>query len=216
MQFPKIKPAKKQPKQYADQNPIEAITGIGSGFLDSFKEDLGKKAVNEAWDQLLQTGQSEKQSHTSDKGDLTAGQDLDLAQIKREVHKITEQGQEFVREIVHAGKKANAENSAEIQIKIQEILIEIKQLAKSTKEVQAQVEVISVEQTTQNKGAYHVNFLEKMLGFLRDARMNVEDSLAWFKALRSKKAQRQYGVLAKKQGTSFTLSNERTAATQTG
>ncbi len=214
MQLPKIKTAKKQQKQYADQNPIEAITGIGAGFVDSFKDDLGKKAVNEAWDQLLQTEKSEKQS--SDKGDLTAGQELDLAQVKREVQRITEQGQDFVREIVHAGKKAGAEDSREIQVKIQEILIEIKQLAKSTKEVQAQAEVISVEQTTQNKGVYHVSFLEQMLGFLRDARMNVEDSLAWFKALRSKKAQRQYGVMAKKGGTSFTLSTERVVSTQTG
>ena len=216
MYLPKIKPAKKQPKQYANQNPIEAITSIGSGFVDSFKEELGKRSVNEAWDQLLQTGQSEKQSNASDNGDLSAGEELDLAQVKREVRKITEQGQDFVREIVHAGKNAGAENSREIQVKIQEILIEIKQLAKSTGEIQTQVEIISAEQTSQNAGVYHVNFLEKMLGFLRDARMNVDDSLAWFKALRSKKAQRQYGVLAKKHGASFMLSNERSAVTQTG
>lgn len=216
MLLPKIKTAKKQPKQYVDENPIEALRSIGAG-VKSTALDQGKEAVNDAWDQLLgidrdNSGQSQAQKG----GDLLAGEELDLAQIKREVHRITEQGQEFVREIVHAGKNASAENSGEIQVKIQEILIEIKQLAKSTKEVQAQVEVISVEQTTRNKGVYHVSFLEQMLGFLRDARMNVEDSLAWFKALRSKKSARQYGVLAKKQGTSFTLSNERTAATQTG
>jgi len=46
--------------------------------------------------------------------------------------------------------------------------------------------------------------------------MNVEDSLAWFQALRSKKASRQYGVLAKKHGASFMLSGERAPVTQTG
>lgn len=216
MLIPKIKTAKKQPKQFVDENPIEALRSIGAG-VKSTAFNQGREAVNDAWDQLLglerdNSGQSQAQKG----GDLSEGAELDLAQIKREVHKITEQGQEFVREIVHAGKNSGAENSREIQVKIQEILIEIKQLAKSTKEVQAQVEVISIEQTTQNKGAYHVSFLEQMLGFLRDARMNVEDSLAWFKALRSKKAARQYGVLAKKHGAQFMLSNERAAVTQTG
>lgn len=215
MLLPKIKTAKKQPKQYINEGPIESLLTIPTEVKDSVVNNLGKSFVTDAWDQMFGL-EPKKNGSQSKSGELTAGQELDLANVKKEIHKITEQGQDYVREIVHAGKNASAENSGEIQVKIQEILIEIKQLAKSTKEVQAQVEVISVEQTTRNKGVYHVSFLEQMLGFLRDARMNVEDSLAWFKALRSKKSARQYGVLAKKGGTSFTLSNERTAATQTG
>lgn len=214
MQLPKLTSGnKKKSKQYVDQNPIEAIRSIGSEIKNSVKEDLGKAAVNDAWQQLLGVEVQEKSSHA---GDLEAGHEINLSEAKHEVHQLSEMGHEYAQEIVHAGRRASAENSREVQVKIQEILIEIKQLANSTKDLQAQIEVISVEQTTSNAGTYHVNFLEQMVSFLRDLRMNVDDSLAWFSALRSKKAARQYGVLAKKHGASFTLSHERSAVTQTG
>jgi hypothetical protein len=214
MQFPKLNSgAKKKPAQYLDQNPIEALTTIGSDFIDSFKNDVGKASVKDAGEQILGTENPQKNSRG---GDLEPGHEISLEQAKHEIHQLTEMGHEFSQEIVHAGRKANAENSREVQIKIQEILVEIKQLANSTKDLQAQIEVISMEQTTSNADAYHVNFLEQMVRFLRDLRMDVDDSLAWFSALRSKKAARQYGTLAKKHGTSFTLSNERSAVTQTG
>lgn len=204
-----------KPKQHRNEGFIESLMGIGSTAFDSFKDDLIKPGATDIKTQIA-GGEVHPKNSSHESGDLSEGAELDLAQIKQEVHKITEQGQDYVREIIHAGKNMGAENSREIQVKIQEILIEIKQLAKSAKEVQAQVEIISIEQTTQDKGAYHVSFLEQMLSFLRDARLNVDDSLAWFKALRSKKAARQYGALAKKHGASFMLSNERSAVTQTG
>lgn len=214
MQLPKlISGNKKRAKQYADQNPIEAIRSIGSEIKDSVKQDLGKAVVNDAWQQLLGVEIQQRDSHG---GDLEAGHEVSFSEAKHEAHQLTEMGHEFAQEIIHSGRRASAENSREVQVKIQEILIEIKQLANSTKDLQAQIEVISVEQTTTGAGEYHVNFLENMLSWLRDARMNVEDSLAWFGALRSKKAARQYGTMAKKHGTSFTLSNERASATQTG
>lgn len=206
MQLPKLKSGKKEPKQYINQTPFESLMDIVTEAKKSTIDDLGRKSITDARDQMF----------GFNSGELSAGQELDLSNIKKEVRKVTEQGEDFIREIIHAGKKADSENSREIQVKVQEILIEIKQLAKSTKQVQAEVEVISSEQTTQNAGVYHVSFLEQMLSFLRDARSNVEDSLAWFKALRSKKAARQYGVLAKKHGAQFMLSSERAAVTQTG
>lgn len=215
MQLPKLKGGKKEPKQYIDQTPFESLMDIVTQTKKSAVNELGKKIITDSWNQMV-GAKREKQDQTRNGGDLSAGQELDLLSIKREVRKVTEQGEDYVREIVHAGKKAASEESREIQVKVQEILIEIRQLAKSAKEVQAQVEVISAEQTVSNAGVYHVNFLEKMLDFLRDARLNVEDSLAWFKALRSKKAARQYGVLAKKHGASFMLSQERASVTQTG
>lgn len=209
MQLLKSKSVKKELKQFISENPFESIGGIGKGVIGALKEDLVKKGVYEAKDEIAGL----KETHG---GDLSQGNELDLSEIKHAVHEITEMGHEYVREIVHAGRIANAENSQEIQVKMQEILIEIKQLANSSELLKKQVEVVTVEQATQKPGKYHVNFLEQMLSFIRDARMNVENSLAWFSALRSKKAARQYGAMTKKHGTGFTLSNERNAATQVG
>jgi hypothetical protein len=211
MQFLKSKNTKKEHKQYIDQNPLEVI---GQGLKTSFIDELAKASVNEAWDELLDINSNEDKAKSG--GDLSEGAELNLAQIKKEVREVTEEGRRFTSEIIHAGKRANAENSQEISVKIQEILIEIKQLSNSSSELKKEVEVISMEQVGENPGVYHVNFLEQMLGVIRDLRLSVEDSLAWFGALRSKKAARQYGVMAKKHGTSFTLSNERQVSTQVG
>lgn len=215
MNLPKIKSNKKERKQYVDQNPFELIAG---GIKTTVVDDLGKASVNDAWDQLLLNEDKNEQhkQHNPQGGDLSAGEQLDLAEIREKAHEITEQGREFVAEIVHAGKNADSETSQETKIKIQEILIEIKSLSNSSAQLQKQVEVVSMEQMGENPGIYHLNFLEQMLSFIHDLRLNVEDSLAWFGALNSKKAARQYGAMAKKHGTSFTLNNERQVATSVG
>lgn len=226
MQLLKSRSGKKQHKQYVNQNPIEAITSIATGIKDSAVEDLGKASVNDAWDQILrgEAGHKSHDSHDSHSnghqaashGDLSEGEAINFEELSEKAHEITEQGHEFIREIVHAGEKADAKNSQEIEIRMHEILIEIRKLSESSAQLQEKVEVITMEQTGEEVGVYHLNFLEQMLSFIHELRMNVDDSLAWFGALRSKKAARQYGTMAKKHGTSFTLSNERQVSTQVG
>ncbi len=215
MQLLKQKHDKKKSKQYIDQNPIEAITNIGSDIKQSFVDDLGKGVVTDLWDQFLGAGES--RANGSGDMEMIAGEEIDLESMRKKDKKAEAQpGIDYAREIIQAGKHAGVENTREMEVKIQEILIEIKQLANSSTELREKVEIISVEQIAEAPGAYHINFFEQILQWLRDARMNVEDSLAWFHALRSKKAAKQYGKLTKKHGTSFSLSNERTVSTQTG
>lgn len=206
----KLKSGKKEPKTYINQSPLESLLEIGKGVKKSMVDDLAKNGVYDAWDQILRP----TQEHGDKKGgELHPGQELDFSHAKEVVAEVTTMGHEFISEVVNAGRNANKELNHELQVKYNEILIELKALAQSSKELKA--EVITVEQTPE-VGAYHVNFLEQLLLKLREARENVDDGLAWFKALRSKKSARQYGAMAKSGGTSFTLSNERTAATQSG
>lgn len=212
----KPKNTKKQIKQYIDENPIEALKGIGGGVLKSIGRDVVQDSTYDAWDQFLNSS-PRTHSEYADGGEMMAGEEIDLEALKNLERAVrAEPGDDYHRRIVETGKRATAETSREIQVKIQEILIEIKQLANSSKQLKEKVEVIAVEQITEAPGVYHLNFVEQILEWIRDARMNVEDSLAWFKALRSKKAARQYGVLSKKHGASFMLSSERAAVTQTG
>jgi len=55
-----------------------------------------------------------------------------------------------------------------------------------------------------------------MLSMIQIARRKVEDSGAWLAVMHSKKKSREYGAMAKKHGTTFSLSNERVVATQVG
>lgn len=209
----KPKNNKKQPKQYIDENPIEAIKSISTGVVKSLKNDFGQDSVYDAWDQFLNTAPRAN----TDNGEMMAGEEIDLEALKIKERKVAiEPGIDYVREIVHTAERTTSRNTREIEVKIQEILIEIKQLANSSSELKEKVEVIAMEQITEAPGVYHLNFIEQILQWIKDARMNVEDSLAWFHALRSKKAARQYGVLAKKHGASFMLSSERASVTQTG
>ena len=221
MQLPKLKSGgKKEPKQYIDENPFEALMGMGSDVVKSIKTDVGKDAVFDAWDQFLGADKSHDGDHSKGEQEMHAGEEVELGhgEDKSEKHAKphVEAGNDYHRDIVHASERGVSSENQEIAVKVQEILIEIKQLANSSGELKEKVEVLTIEQIGENPGVYHLNFMEEVLKWIRDARMNVEDSLAWFHALRSKKAARQYGAMAKKGGTSFTLSNERTAATQTG
>lgn len=219
MQLPKLKSGgKKEPKQYIDENPFEALMGMGSDVVKSIKTDVGKDAVFDAWDQFLGVDKSHDGGHGGET-EMHAGEEVDVNQDesnKEHAKPHAEAGNDYHRDIVHASERGVSSENQEIAVKVQEILIEIKQLANSSGELKEKVEVLTIEQIGENPGVYHLNFMEEVLKWIRDARTNVEDSLAWFHALRSKKAARQYGAMAKKGGTSFTLSNERTAATQTG
>ncbi len=203
----KTKTNKKQ-RQYIDQNPIESLRSIGSSFSGSVVEDLAKDSGKDLVNQLLGLSRTKG-------GDLHAGEEISFGEVKEKVHEVTEFAHEYQREIIHAERIASHEASQETQVKIQEILIEIKQLAKSSEQLEKQVDVVALEQQGGNPGKYHLNFIESVLEWIRDARANVEDSLVWFQALRSKRSAKQYGSLAKQHGTSFTLSNERSVATQT-
>lgn len=224
MQLPKLKSSsKKEPKQYIEENPFEALMGMGSDVVKSIKSDVGKDSVFDAWDQFLGADKSHDDKHAgghSGETEMHAGEEVDVNNhdkgAKEHAKPHIEAGNDYHRDIVHASERRASSENQEIAVKVQEILIEIKQLANSSIELKKKVEVLTIEQIGENPGVYHLNFMEEVLKWIHDARMNVEDSLAWFNALRSKKAARQYGSLAKKHGASFMLSGERAPVTQTG
>lgn len=209
-------PKSKKQKQFIDKNPVEAFKDLGAGVVNSFKSDVGKGMVSNLWDQLLGADQF-SQKETS--GVLTEGEELQLSRVEgqKETPQLNiEAGIDYRREVIHGETKITQENTQELEVKIQEIIIELKKLTASSKELQVQFKEIAVEQMPVEAGKYHLNFFEWVMSQIRKARMKVEDSSAWLAVFKSKKNQRQYWAMFKKHGTSFGLSNERVVATQTG
>src|SRR3989344_2691383 len=99
----KPKQQKKQSKQYVDQNPVESFRGIGSAAIKSLKNDFMEGSVHDAWDQMVNSART-GESQTS--GELSAGQEIDFESLEKQTLKITDQGREYVREIIHASEKA--------------------------------------------------------------------------------------------------------------
>ncbi len=214
-----MKRPKNRPKQYVNKNPIEQLLGIGGGTVQA-GTDLAKSAINlKNWDEYLGlTDAQEKQKKYRAKGDLSEGKELNLKQLHEEKQEKShiEPGIDYSRNIARAGERTANRENREIEAQLREIMTEIKRLADSSKELQVQFKEVAIEQRIINPGKYHKSFFTWMLSMIRIARRKVEDSGAWLRALQSKKKSREYGAMAKKHGTSFSLSNERVVATQVG
>ncbi len=215
-----------KPQLNIDQNPIEAVRDIGTSVVESVKENVAKGLMTDLWDQMLGT-EIGKGSSNQASGDLVAGEELNLkkhsnSQDKKQEQKAYEQktrveaGWDYTGEVIHAEKRIFQAENRELSAKVSEIIIELKKLAKSSKELEVTFREIAVEQKPVSPGKYHLNFFTWMLATIRSARMRVEDSKNWATLFASKKTKREYWSLFKKHGTSFGLSGERVVATQTG
>lgn len=198
-------------KQSVDS--IEAIKDIPKEIKNTLLDQAGKDLVSDLWSQML--GTEDKHQTKPRGGDLEPGQELDLRQEKKTA--VIEPGLEYVREIIHAEKRVQTENQNENKARIQEILIEIKELLKKSKELEIEFkDVEKLDKIPADAGKYHKNFVEWVLSMIMTARKRVESAVNWTQALKSKKNQKQYWSLFKKHGTSFGLSGERVVATQVG
>lgn len=209
-------------KQFVDQNPIENWKDIPSGIAQSLVNDVGKAGVGDLWNQLLGAGGYEKQPSKQQTGELQEGEELSLAAIAKKQERkapqapAIEPGIDYRRNVLYGEKRITQENTQVIQVKIQEIIVELKRLTASSKILQAEFKEITVEQRIEKPGKYHLSFFEWMLSVVRSARLKVEDAGAWLSATYAKKAKRNYWAMFKKHGTTFGLSGERVVATQTG
>ncbi len=195
-------------------DPIDLSKQIASHATDEVKA-----SIHDAWDQIL--GSKDKASHGSSKGEMKPGEAINLKQKSHEKKEEKsrphiEAGIDYRREIIHGTEMSERRNTRELESKLQEIVIELKRLASSSKVLQAEFKEVTVDQRITKPGKYHVNFFEWVLTVVRSARMRVEDSGAWLTAMKSKKHSKGYWEQFKKKGTSFALSNERNVATQTG
>jgi hypothetical protein len=195
-----MKRSKGRVRQHIDKNPIEQLLG---GF-----------------EQILGTSDQKEKTRKNQENLMVEGQEINLAGFKREEQEEKtpdiEAGIDYSREIVHVEEIAIKRENREVEMQLREIMVEIKKLTDSSKELQMQFKNVAVEQHATTPGKYHKNFFSWLLSMIKAARMKVEDSGAWLAAMHSKKKSREYGAMAKKQGTSFTLNNERTVATQVG
>ena len=193
---------------------IEASRSIGSSVSSSLLNDLLKPGGK---DLLKQVGAFEVLGRAKKGGEMHEGEEIDLKNAhKKETIQHVEAAYNYTEKILHGDREIQAETAQETRIKIEEIMIELRKVVESSKELKMEFEQVSVEQISAKPGKYHLNFVEWMLENVREIRMRIEDSGAWLAATHSKKDKKQYWSMFKKHGTSFGLSNERSVATQVG
>lgn len=213
----------------------DVIRGTGTDVWNQFlgqsleqKSRLEAKGADEA---LNQTVQGEGASlPAGGRGDLTEGEELVLADHSSQQEKTNEKlkslgiepgevAVEYRREMLHGALRSEQRKDREIETKIQEIIVELKRLIATSKELQIEFKEVVVAPRITKPGKYHVNFFEWVLSTIRLARTKVEDSKAWLAAMKGKHAKKGYYWTMSQEskgGTSFSLSSERVVATQTG
>jgi hypothetical protein len=192
---------------------IEAKRNITQGISDSLTNDLAKGSIN---DLLRQIG-AEDLVHAQTKGEMHEGEEIDLKKKeKKEQPKHVEPAYNYAERIIHGEGRIHAEDSREIAVKIEEIMIELKKIVEGSKELQVEFMQVTIEQAPKKPGKYHLNFVEWLLQNVMQIRLRIEDSSAWLAMFKSKKDKRKYWNMFKKHGTTFGLSNERNVSTQVG
>ncbi len=210
-------------RQYLNQNTIESQRNTGGravGQLSNTVKDMG----SDMWSQILGSVVGERNGRQEVSGDLMEGQEVILSSLSKNREAIEKKSQvmsiepgiDHRGEILHGERRISAKQTQETATKIREIIIELKRLTATSKELQVEFKEVALEQRVVKPGKYHQTFFEWMLSVIRQARIKVEDSGAWLSVAKSKHKKRQYWAMFKKHGTSFGLSNERVVATQTG
>lgn len=216
-----------QRNHIASSNPLETGKSAVGDFTREFSSAI-KQSVAPIPDtflnQLLGLDSSENsaQNH-SQPVDMQAGQEFtlpkavkkELPQPERRPH--IEAGIDYHRDVLHNSERSVGRESQETRYQIQQIMEELERLISSSdKIIQMTYGDISVASAPTIVGKYHTNFFSWMLTVIRTARQKVEDSGAWLQVAKSKGSSKGYQNQAKKHGTSFSMSNERTVATQSG
>lgn len=209
----------KKAKQF-DKNPVEARRENPFQNLEeaknipqALKEEV-KLDIRTAWEQMFGLGVYK----TS--GEMVEGQEIDLVLRKeRKVakpEKRVEAGIDYISEVLHGEKRISRHEQLALNQRIDQLIEELRKLAKSSKTLEVQFKEVVVEQRPVAAGKYHINFFEWMLSMIRAARIKVEESGSWLATIAGKGKKKDYWGLAKKHGTQFSLSGERVVATQVG
>lgn len=149
-------------------------------------------------------------------GDLRPGEATSLHRETKPALPRTEAHMEYFRGIKNADIAPKMQEDASIAREVNEIRMEIKKLVSESKQIETTFKSFQVEQKIVKAGVYHQTFLAFLKSLIHSARISLKEGSSWLNTAKSKKQQRQYQSMAKKHGTSFTLNNERTVATQTG
>lgn len=187
-----------------------SINDIGSGVLtDLWKNLIGGSGKN-ATEQIFGPTPHARG------GDLRPGEAMNLRDETKQAAPRSEGHMEYFSKIKSADVMPKRQEDASVEKRVEEIRFEIKQLMKTSKQLETTFKSVQIEQKIVNAGKYHETLFDFIKALLRSARVRMEEGLSWSNTAKGKKQQKQYWNMFKKHGTTFGLSNERTVATQTG
>lgn len=193
-----------------------SITEAGAGItnsLKSFFEETNKTAIS----QLLEARKDAQSQILGLEKELKEGDEAPLeANEAQEKPRISAEHQAYFREIMTAPARKEREETQQLKAQIEEIRIEIKKLKDASSEMEMVFKEISVQETPEKPGKYHLTFYEWVFITIRNARQKMEEVSTLGAMVNGRRREKQYLAMSKKHGTSYSLNNERSIARQTG
>lgn len=193
-----------------------SLTEAGAGVASSFKkffEQTNKTAV----DQLAEARKDAQMQVFGLENELQEGDEVSIGQETEKRPKIiSAEHRAYSRELDAAPARVEHEDRQQLRVQIEEIRIEIKKLKDASTEMDVVFREVSIQQTPENPGKYHLNFYEWVFITIRNARRKMEEVNTLGSMVSTRRKEKQYLAMSKKHGTSFSLNNERSIVRQTG
>ncbi len=189
------KPNLKRPAPFVGDNVLETVRSIGGSVVDTAQQEITQKLP----DNILQ--------------DIVGAATTREALQPNETIHITqqEQPQTSPKDLIHALTTQDETLTAK---EIAQLRSQLASLAPKVNHAEAKKAII--EQPEHQAGIYHKNRLQTLVESIQKLMTNPDDGLTWFREAGKRKKQMGFWGGYKKHGTTFGLSSERTAATQSG
>lgn len=203
--------AKKKSLPVNTDNFLEALKSIGGGVARGFSHDVVAGTAQTAFDTLVH-GPSFSAS-----GDLNPGQSIDMVKMQTEqAEKQTQLEHKRLHQMRVKEEMVFSAEQEQTKREIESLKAELKKMAQEMGEVAREVQIAAM-QSTDRAGQYHVSFFNHLKSLIQAMRKELHESRNWMHAVNARSAKKQgYWGQFQKQGTSFSMNNERTLATSAG
>jgi hypothetical protein len=199
----------------------KAPTQNTRNFIESFREQgnaatagVFGEAKNQLFGGLNSPQRSENTPNPNQQPQFNFEEFLKQREQKiRQQERNLSQEQRRTEKVIFLQKENNAKKELE------SILIEIKKISETSSDIA--IEVVEAQKSIMANpvevGIYHITLYQRIRRHLILAKKRMSEAKYWLQMFNNRKVSKSaYWGKAKKHGTTYTLSNERTVATQTG
>lgn len=190
-------------KSQNTKNILESLKDIGTGSLDSFKNDLLTPQYEDFFGELL--GSSQKNKKFS--GELTPGESLSINDVitgKEEENEKLKGQLALERRLVEEERILVERKSGELKVRLSALEGETLKVAQATQSLAEETKV-AILQVSANPGEYHIAFLENLLELLKDFRKKIEDASIWLASTNKRALKKNFWGKYKAYGAKFLL-----------
>lgn len=194
---------------FREKNLLEAVPEVASAVIKKPAVDELSQDWKIAVTQMLGYKEKPTENNAHMEGELHEGEEVSFAKPEEKAKPVAiEAAMNYGNEILHAETTIRREEQGELGARIQQIRAQIAQEAASSDS--QQIRSITVESQIQDVGVYDETYHEGLLSRIRAKARSASE------LVHQKVAKRDFHSLAKKHGTSFSLSAERVVAQQVG